>query len=266
VTIIVGIKCKDAIVLASDSQMTYGTNKQMDGTKIETISFGQLPVLVAQSGDLRMSGRSVDVLRGLARNSEPKTVEEVGMIAQDAMRAFRNELRLVRFNCSSEELDESLRKQGIECEIMLGFFVGGKAHLLTVNLAQAVYMKSISHYEAIGCGGSLGQFLLDENTTPAMDMRSASLVAIYVVEIVKRHDAYCGGPTKVGIVTKDMAEHGITSVSFPQENVEQSAALLLAAEASTKTERMSKLYNEVLIKGLGPIELIDFDFDELVKK
>jgi hypothetical protein len=68
VTIIIGIICKDAIVLASDSQTTSGGMKRTDTDKISSIKFATKPVLVAEAGNAGTSARALEILRGLARD------------------------------------------------------------------------------------------------------------------------------------------------------------------------------------------------------
>jgi 20S proteasome alpha/beta subunit len=63
-----------------------------------------------------------------------------------------------------------------------------------------------SHFAALGCGSSLATFILSEQYT-AEDALGAYAVAaaVYVVEKVKSADAYCGGPTKVGVLRSNTA-------------------------------------------------------------
>jgi ATP-dependent protease HslVU (ClpYQ) peptidase subunit len=261
VTIIVGIKCKDAIVLGSDSQLTYGNSKRLDGTKIETVLFGSLPVLVAQAGCVIMSGRAVDILTALVRQYAPQTPDDVALMAQKAMRDLRLDQQQL-YGCSAEELDEIFRKQGVEAEIMLGFFMNETAHIYTVSLAKALYFKSKSYYEAIGCGAPLGMFLLSENASPDMEVRLASLIAIYAIEIVKRNDAFCGGPTKIGIIKKPVPEkHSglpVTHVFF-QDHIDRAATQLMEADKVTKEARTKILHEQILSKGFKdfPVEWLD---------
>src|SRR5438477_1615303 len=71
-TIIVGLVCKDCIVMASDSQTTDGFSKRCDTEKISTVQFVNSQVLVAASGMSSLSNQAVAVFQKLAKG---KTIE-----------------------------------------------------------------------------------------------------------------------------------------------------------------------------------------------
>jgi 20S proteasome alpha/beta subunit len=177
VTLIIGIKCKDAVVLASDSQITYGNAKRTDGVKMTTVYLDPYrPVLLAEAGDISVSSRYAGIFGALAAGKKTETVEGLRSIAQEAMYLLRTEIRSSHFQCTTEELDEIFRKQGVECAIMLGFYLQGKPHIVTVDLRAPLAVISKFYYEAIGCGAPLGQYLLSEHTQPLMDRDIASVI------------------------------------------------------------------------------------------
>jgi len=77
------------------------------------------------------------------------------------------------------------------------------------------------------------------------------------VEIVKRHDAFCGGPTKVAIIPKEGEMGGPIVVDFPQKEIDRAATLILEADTDTKAERVKLIRERILNKGLGAVECID---------
>lgn len=257
-TLIIGIKAKGAVILASDSQITTGTMKRTDSAKMETVDFLSFPVIVAQSGDLVYSNRFVDIFSSLARGKDAETPEEIGMMAQDAMRKLRAEIRESHFNCTSDELDDRLRRDGTQVGIMIGFFLKKESHLLSINLAYATYRKSRFFYEADGCGATLGEFLLAEHTSQDMEMRVASVVALYIVEIVKKYDAMCGGDTKIGVLTEHDGT-GLPSVGYyPKPVIEKCAKLLSDADENARPERLKTLHDKILSPDFETFETIYF--------
>lgn len=238
-TLLIGIKCKDAVVMASDSQLTSYSSKRTDSPKLETVSFSDFPVMVAQSGDLVLSNRFVDILSKMAEGRSVESPDEIGGLAQLAMRTLRSEQRELHFGVSSEELDEIYRKRGTQVGIMLGFFLKNAPHLITINLSEATYRKSRFHFEAEGCGASLAEYLLAEYTTAEMDVRTASIVALYVVEVVKRYDAMCGGPTKISVLEESDGLHSVGT--YDQESVNTCACLIMSLEDEFKTDRIGWL-------------------------
>ena len=83
---------------------------------------------------------------------------------------------------------------------MVANYFEEKPYIYTVSLHTCMANRAKLHYEAIGCGGNLGGYLLSEFSYPKMDSELATAIAVYVVESVKKHDAYCGGATKVAIL------------------------------------------------------------------
>src|SRR6188508_2442574 len=61
--LIVGIIAKDAIVFGADSQTTYGDTKLLDTKKLHVLEFQSGPVVIAESGNLSGSMRTMDWLR-----------------------------------------------------------------------------------------------------------------------------------------------------------------------------------------------------------
>lgn len=261
VTLIVGLKCKDAIVLASDSQITLGTAKRTDSIKMETLYFAGLPVLVAQAGNVALSGRCVDILRATSFSAPPNSPDQIGLAAQKAIRDLRDEVRAFRFGIPAEELDEYFRREGIDCEIMLGFFLGREAHLCTVGITMPVYQKSRFYYEAVGCGAPLGHYLLAEHSTPEMSVEFASMIAIHTVEIVKRHDAFCGGRTRIGIIRREDIKTGRTSV-FNDAQVDKMVSILTEADAAAKADRHTILHERIAKEGITVRTFLDLQLEE----
>jgi 20S proteasome alpha/beta subunit len=200
VTIIVGIVCADAIVLASDSQTTSGTAKRTDTEKITSVNFANLEILVAQAGYAPFSGQAVEIFTALAKDKEATDYRTVAETAELAMRKLKDRIRFQQGDCTMEELREFVWQHELGCELMIACHFEGKPYLFTIDMVVGVANKVNSRYEAIGCGANLGAYLLSELCEADMHFDQAAVLAVYVVEIVKNHDAYCGGQTKLGII------------------------------------------------------------------
>ena len=86
VTLIVGIICKDGIVMASESQTTFGESKRCDAEKIRIVEFKtKEAILVAQSGAEDISNRLIDQMEARAKNQEFENEESVVRLTQEAM-------------------------------------------------------------------------------------------------------------------------------------------------------------------------------------
>jgi 20S proteasome alpha/beta subunit len=200
VTIIVGIICKDAVVLASDSQTTSGTTKRTDTEKIIRVEFSNFSALVAQAGYATFSGQAIEIFTNLAKGKEITDGRMVAEMAEQTMRQLKDRIRYQQGDCTMEELRDFVWKHEMGCELMVAYYLEGKPHLFTIDMVVGIANKVNSYYEAIGCGANLGSYLLSEYAMPQMMPNYAATIAIMVVNTVKSHDAYCGGETKVGIL------------------------------------------------------------------
>ncbi|MGD0743519.1 MAG: hypothetical protein ABSA45_00035 [Verrucomicrobiota bacterium] len=258
-TIIVGIICENAIVLASDSQTTSGTTKRTDTEKISSVEFANLTALVAQAGYAPFSGQAVEIFNSLAKDKEITDYRMVAELAERAMRQLKDRVRFQQGDCTVEELREFVWKHELGCELMIAYFFDGKPCLFTIDMIVGIANKVNSFYEAIGCGANLGAYLLSELSAPDMVFDHAAVLAVYVVEIVKKHDAYCGGKTKLGII------HSMTSLTgqilkqlidnkdayvqmFPQKEVEELSNIAARVDELGKAYRNRDFLKELVAK------------------
>ena len=249
VTIIVGIVSKDAIILASDSQTTFGTVAQLDVEKITKLRFSDAVALVAQSGSAVHSGRAVEILEDLAKDQSLTDYRTVADLAQKAMRSLKDELRFQNGDCTMDWLHEHMLKNGTCCELMLAYFFDGKPYIYTIDLMMGIANRKTSHYAAIGCGSNLGNYLLAEHAKPNMESEFAAVTSIYVVENVKKHDAFCGGPTKIGAVRRPPKPncHSWDVEIFTDEKIDGIAKRLELIDISTKEIRTAKIQESLQV-------------------
>ena len=202
-TLIVGIKFKEGVILATDSQISYGySNQRTDTQKIEEVKFANMPVLVALAEDVANARRFIDIFREQAKVLSPNNADEVGIAAQQAMRTLRNEIREVHGNCSAEELNEIINKQALNCSMMIALYMNGEPHLIKVSLSRTVFERCRANYETDGCGAPLADYILTEYFRPNEDYDTNLLLATYAAWQVTRHDRYCRGPIVVGAVMR----------------------------------------------------------------
>ena len=221
-TIIVGIVSDGEIVLASDSQTTFGTSKLTDVDKISTVEFSNTTALVAESGAAEQSGMAVELLQKKAKNRELTDYAMVAELAQESLREVRNYLIKLNEGCNfSEDKWERYFRDDNQVELMTANYFEGKPYIHTVSLHTCMANRAKLHYQAIGCGANIGGYLLSELTSPKMDSELATAIAVHVVESVKKHDAYCGGATKVAILREnrisaaDALKSPVVQIDYP---------------------------------------------------
>jgi 20S proteasome alpha/beta subunit len=203
VTVIIGIICEFGIVLASDSQTTFGDNsKRCDAEKIRVVKFKESDdkVLVAQSGSVETSSRAIDVMEQLAADRKLENEETVISTVQKAMHKVRTEIRHQNFDCSAEEFDKIITNHGLDCSLMTANFFDKKPFIHTFNFQRGTTENCKTFYESTGCGSALSNYILSELCSPKMDSRLGQAIAVYVVDKAIKHVAYCDRPIRLATI------------------------------------------------------------------
>ena len=265
VTLIVGIICKDGIVLAADSQITAGTLRT-ETNKISVIEFLNGKILVAESGDMPLSNRAVHNLRDSAKDCTIEDEETVPMLLQSAMCEARNsQISLYPSGTYTPEHWKAFFLGDSAAELVVGYYHFDKTpYLFSIDLAECIPRKpSRCHFVTSGIGSDLGQHLLIEYSKAEMDLRLGAVVAIHTVETVIKRNPYCNKPTRLGILRSPFILpeflSGIDTSKFhpfgpppfknykghveiyKQEEIEALAKIISKTDEETRADRNSKL-------------------------
>lgn len=200
VTLLAGIICKDGIVVAGDSQTTWGSGKSWSANKMTELSlpFGRR-ALVAESGTVISSSRVTEHLAELAEDTELFKQHGLSGLAELAVKKVRDHLRHQQFDCTSEEFQDFIDRQEMDCALMLAYY-DNIPRIETISLSLGMIQRAKSFFEVLGSGSDLADYILTDLCIPDLEWSVASVIAVHTVEMVKRHDPYVGGPTKVGIL------------------------------------------------------------------
>jgi hypothetical protein len=166
VTLIVGIICKDGIVMAGDSQTTWGSGKRWDANKMTEVSFPHGKGLVAESGATLTSAKITEELTKLAKDRQLSEQYKLPELAEMAVRRVRDKLRSQNFDCSAEELQSFIEGNELESELMIAHQDGQETRIDTISLLMGVAERAHSMFETIGSGADLATYLLTDLTTP----------------------------------------------------------------------------------------------------
>ncbi len=208
-TIIVGIECSDSIVLASDSQTTdaVGTSKRCDSFKIASANFkqsinsdrfGEQTILIAQSGDAVLTSRWIELLTEIAKERTIDDRRSPAQCAEDALRKLKEDIIQPLLPASAEERKKIF--DSYSPSLMLAFFFDGQSNLFTIDFSLGIANRR-HKYALMGCGSTVGEFILSQfDNTSRMQTAMALTVAVYVVEEVKKVDAFCGGTTRLAYI------------------------------------------------------------------
>jgi 20S proteasome alpha/beta subunit len=203
VTLILGIICKDAIVLAADSQTTKGTAKQLGANKISIVEFENGRAAVAESGSASLSNAAIHILQNLSKS---RTIENEDAIAKVAEEAVREVLcgitKHLNPNSPDDERQALLFNQDNYFELMLAYYFGNKPCLYIVKSAWCIPVPATSFFLTSGIASDLANYILQEHTAPEMDKSLASVLAIKTVKDAIDYVEGCGMPIRVALVHK----------------------------------------------------------------
>ena len=261
VTIIIGIICKQTIVVASDSQTTFssstGAIQRLDTPKISTLEFNNAQALVAQSGDVTLSSRAVEILTDMIKGKSISDYRTVADMAQDAIRKVKEELRVQNLDCTMEQLHEYIRQNELHFELMIAHYHDGKPYIFTIDFDIGIAAKSSHSFIAIGCGSGIATYILSWfNIGQTMNFSHAMIAALYAIEEVKKVDPYCGGKTRLAMLASGgikMADGSKTPSETLQMMLESDYEdsyihALEKINKKAKSEWAAKM-NEVILEG-----------------
>jgi 20S proteasome alpha/beta subunit len=202
VTLILGIVCKDSIVLAADSQTTKGVAKQLGTNKISVVDFANGKAAVAESGSI-LSNVAIELFQMKARG---KAIENQLTVAKTAEEAVREVIAGItkHLNPNSTDIDRQnlLRMDDNYFELMIAYYYGFKPCLYTLKSAWCVPFRSTAHFATSGIAGDLANYILQEHTAKDMEKNLASVIAIKTVKDAIDYVEGCGPPIRVALVHK----------------------------------------------------------------
>lgn len=208
-TVIVGLVCKDGLVVASESQESSEDEKRLDVKKVygtETFGFIDAEIIVGGTGSSAFIARAAELIGELGYAPHFTTPRTVADVVEDAMGKMKDrygddldvELLIGVYckNCPQDD-EEELPIPQIALYSVYPPEEGEK-----VGVAEIVH-----DYAAMGSGGSFARYLLnrlhdDDHSTVTMTTDAGVREAIYIVEEAKKVDIWCGGPIQCFCIKK----------------------------------------------------------------
>lgn len=256
VTLLAGIICSDGIVLASDSQTTFGQSKTCRTNKISAISFGNREVLIAESGVASFSNAAIEKIWRKAETANIVADDSILEVVTAAVREVRQDQMSMyprkkpSASCYSlTEWQEHFFKEENNFELMVAYYFQGKPYLRKISAAVPVPNPPGSFIMTSGCGQELGWYILDEYASLNMEASFACVVATYAVEEVCKTNIYCSPPTNVaaiqqiwaGFVRDDKESRESYIHIFSGKEVENIVNNIAKIEPRIKEQRTNKI-------------------------
>jgi 20S proteasome alpha/beta subunit len=214
-TIIIGIRCPDGIVIASDSQVTGPVTKQTDYQKLREMPVGSNGVAVAGgAGATAFITHALEFLeRSLRRGA--KNPRDIG---DCAVRAYTEVWKRYIAQCLDEyglrkvPLDpveisryRKLITESKEFDLLVGARLGTGSQF-GLYLASEGIADPVEGYGAIGTGSDIALYILKRYwPSPSRfgdRLEHYQRLALYTIDEVKEVAEGCGGPTHVWTITE----------------------------------------------------------------
>jgi hypothetical protein len=202
VTIAIGIIGKQdgqrpAIVLASDSQTTYGAPKSLDAQKLACVNFKDAQIAIAQAGSSQLGDKVIDGMKKVAKGMNLENSETGALVAQQSLREVRQQLLEVKKVFSYSEMKQIFLDNPLE--LIVAYYFNRHPYMFTLDIDRGMFFRVKTPSVAIGIGGDLGKFLLAEFANPDPAFQFAWPISIAVVEKVIDSINGCGRPTRVAL-------------------------------------------------------------------
>jgi 20S proteasome alpha/beta subunit len=265
VTLIVGIICKDAIVLAADSQTTRGFAKQLGTNKINTVEFQNGKVLVAESGSASLSTAAIEIFQRKARGIKIESDSTVGDLAKESVREVVKGITEHLGTVSSDTERQTFLFQEVNYfELMIAYYFEGKPHLEKLNPAWCIPVRATSYFATSGIAGDLANYILLKHTTPEMDCKLAFVIGIKVLLDAINNVEGCGHPIKVALIFPPASIGGLDlypsgdvygnvysgnpTRELTRETVDEITEIIGRVEQQTQTNQIKKFHSILLKK------------------
>lgn len=216
-TIIVGIVCDKALVVASDSQAMTSRGvdvKRLDYTKIYQFNLDSgLKVLITGAGETSFITRAVEMLQTQWKEKRVSTNRELADLAEETMNMIQKRYVVDRMNALGVSKSRDLQQSGVEDSfnlqevgrtpafaLMLGVLDRTEASIYIIHPDGVA--EKIERYSSLGSGSAYAEYLLARLCCEGLEIDEAVKLAIYVIEEVKKIDPNCGGTTQVSVINE----------------------------------------------------------------
>jgi 20S proteasome alpha/beta subunit len=205
-TILIGLRCSDGVLIASDTQSEFGRGapvKRLNASKIYPIGEH---CAIAGAGTVAHIQKSIDLIRyGLQEAESGKhsslSDDEFTDTIEKVTTASHKRYNIERAKYLGDPREREWFTPMLICAAKCG---SDKFHLSLIHYEGLV--EPIEDYGTAGSGAAYAEFLLKSLYTEGIKVAKAIPIAIYTIGEVKQIDPNCGGQTRVAIVKEKYEE------------------------------------------------------------
>lgn len=237
-TLIVGIVCKDGVLISSDSQTTdeWGMART-DATKIYKIEMADKSSgLVATAGGVEWGIQIVEIMENMARQTKMEQYRSLADLAEKANEQIKQRERHT-FRRSSSELKRHFEEN--RCVLLIANCFKGKPYIFTLKSDGLVSPTPLKNqlFTAVGNSYAVANYILKKFDFSEMMVGIAEVIGLYTInEVIHAKDTSCYYPLQVGYVFPYKSDFILTeSEALISENEDVMFAL---GKIISKTKRL----------------------------
>lgn len=246
-TLIIGIVCKESIVVCSDSRTSNIDTGRIDddAKKISVVALKDATALVAQAGNCDLSAEAVEIIERNAANLTLTDYRSFAEVCQTSVSELKDRIR-IQYRGTAEELQRHFEKYGFE--LMIAHYFNDQPYIFTLDfcLGQAVWKRN-RRLVSVGCCSLLADFLIKPLISEEQEMMQSIVTAIYAIEEVKQADSRCGGPVQLAVALAKPAPFGEKVNLYPQEFIDLITSEVKELNTASRA-RWKKLQSLCVIK------------------
>lgn len=254
VTIIIGIKCLQAILIACDSRTIYPSGYvDDDAHKLHLIEFADgNSAIIAEAGNAEFSSQAVEMILSSAADQKISDYRTVATCAEKAVSALKQKVR-DQYKGTAEELQKHFENYAFE--LMIAHYWQDEPYIFTLNFVTGLATKRDKDYCAIGCGQVLADFLISRIDLSLFGTAHGMWTIAYAVEEIKRFDSRCGGRTRAALIaTKGGISNAILyEDEAMQEAIDEAVAFSNESKENWSTTARERIKSIVLKKQMKQV-------------
>lgn len=187
VTIGIGFKCDDGIVLAADTQHS-GALKLRGEKVIQIVCPPGIAACVAGAGRVSLIRKAVELIGKSISKSGPSG--DILAIVEDALSTIHR--KYIYPYSGPEENRPSV-------QLLVGVWTENDG-LRLVDTEQSI-PNFVDDYAVIGSGGNIAEYIIKTSRGYIHSAVDAKYLAAYAVAMAKTYDLFCGGETRIKILS-----------------------------------------------------------------
>ena len=206
-TVVIGINCRDGIIIACDSQVEFHRGapvKRMNANKIYKLNGD---IAIAGAGMVVFIEKAVNNLRRIIEKKEEVThkklsLEEIVDIAEGVMLDLHKVYDIDRERYLRSDIKFKEGQEFVNVHIMMGGVDKESAKNHLYSLYKDGIAEPVSDYATAGSGAPYAEYLLSKYYFPDITLNTGKKLGIYIIKETEKIDPNVGGSVNIVSIDK----------------------------------------------------------------